>query len=285
MRLSLTISLLFVCCVCFGQNTPPLYSGNPIVSYSNGTNGTVNIYNYYPTNTFIYTNNTYITNTTYITNIVSTTNLVVTTNIMYSTNFNFNLLTNLPPTVTLTAGTGIALTPTSTNVVGNRTNVAIIISLSGAATCSGILYSNGITSATAGNYWMGVQFVIGATNITACQVARQCLSGNNKLHTIALFTTNSVIASTTVNMAGYSAGDWVIAGIVDTPLIVGQTYILACDETVGDAWIGQRVITWSNPNLSSIGCVYSSTFNPTKISDFTGYGANQSFSTISLNYH
>jgi len=121
---------------------------------------------------------------------------------------------------------------------------------------------------------LGYSF-IPAANMTITQLDRQCNSGDSQLHTNYLISADgtTLLASNTVSMSGHSAGDWVFANVIGSPVAVtvaggGATgYIVVSTEiNGGDHWVNDSAVTttadativesrWYNGVAYSIGTV------------------------------
>lgn len=93
--------------------------------------------------------------------------------------------------------------------------------------------------------YVGLQLTVGAASPAVTALARMCVAGNSRTHTVALFTVAGVmITSASVPMAGCVDKQFTYAAITPVVLAAGSSYFLASLESAGgDQWWDQGIIT------------------------------------------
>jgi hypothetical protein len=109
-----------------------------------------------------------------------------------------------------------------------------------------------------GNYWLGCKITIGSASKTVTDIGRWVISGNSATHTlkILLASNNSLVASTSVNCSGATAGAYLYGSCTPATLAANTAYYLVSDETGGDSWYDDCVI--ANSGIATVNkSVYS----------------------------
>src|SRR5262249_32237160 len=120
--------------------------------------------------------------------------------------------------------------------------------------------------------WLGMEFTTGSSAVSVSQLGRWVVAGNSQSHTLELVdaATGSVLASTTLNTAGQTAGQFAYASL-SSPVTLAANhtyYLVSMEDSGGDAWYdSDTVVTAMNLGIT----VNSGVFNEFGI---TGWNFN-----------
>jgi hypothetical protein len=115
---------------------------------------------------------------------------------------------------------------------------------------------------TDGPYSMGIRFQMGSTSYYLSSVGRLCLAGDAATHTLYLVdTTDTILATTDVNMSGCTSGTYVFAAVTAcAQLAAGSIYYLLSTETGGSEPWGDAAPPTTTQIATLLSGAYSTTF-------------------------
>src|SRR5262249_5101415 len=102
---------------------------------------------------------------------------------------------------------------------------------------------------------------VGSSPLRVTALARMCIAGNNRTHTVKLVSANTKLdvpgGSTSINMTGCVPGQSVYAGLPSpltlTPL--ANYYLVSEESSGGDQWLDLGPVALG-PGAASVGAVY-----------------------------
>jgi fibronectin type 3 domain-containing protein len=132
--------------------------------------------------------------------------------------------------------------------------------------------------------WLGMEFTTGSSAVSVSQLGRWVVAGNSQSHTLELVdaATGSVLASTTLNMAGQTTGQFAYASL-SSPVTLAANhtyYLVSMENSGGDAWYdNDTVVTATNLGIT----VNSGVYNEFGISGWSLNGvAGSTYGPVSL---